>query len=350
MAKTKSKSQNCTTFNIYDFFNSPDTAEYCQSIGHTFNAVESAVIINQSATRTLEEKLEAYRTIIAEYPDMEIPEGNNHEQSDSFHKELGKVITYKEKLLKKFLSTEKDSVYQVYLILYGKEKLNRTNEFELQTFTTCEKATTAVVKYLKKYTKKKDYTLFSSYDCAYIKIFKIYSNKDVCMAVEINNLGQILEIEDNYNIIKEDGSGYFLESFFIDVPVPFKEGDLVEVHPGNHYTVFVLQNIIRDHPYHKDFILKSDTADMTAYFYYERGGNVNYECIHFYPDLRYCRRELEGDQRILKYISLFKKKEIDMCMLLCFQKCIMLDEIIKEIKGHIRNFDFTWTKDKLFEK
>lgn len=28
---------------IYDFFDSPDVAKYCQSIGHTFNSVESAV-------------------------------------------------------------------------------------------------------------------------------------------------------------------------------------------------------------------------------------------------------------------------------------------------------------------
>jgi hypothetical protein len=59
--------------NIYAFFNSPDVAEYCQSIGHSFNAVESAVMINQSDSRTLAEKHAAYRTIIAEYPDMEAP-------------------------------------------------------------------------------------------------------------------------------------------------------------------------------------------------------------------------------------------------------------------------------------
>jgi hypothetical protein len=57
--------------NIYDFFNSPDVAEHCQSIGHKFNAVESAVMVFKSKSRTLAEKHVAYRAIIAEFPDME---------------------------------------------------------------------------------------------------------------------------------------------------------------------------------------------------------------------------------------------------------------------------------------
>ena len=44
------------------------------SIGHTFNAVESAVMINKSKSRSIAEKHAAYREIIANYPDMEIPD------------------------------------------------------------------------------------------------------------------------------------------------------------------------------------------------------------------------------------------------------------------------------------
>ena len=80
--------------NIFDFFNSPDVAAHCRSIGHALNSVESAVMINQSDSRTLAEKHAAYRAIIAEYPDMEIPEGNNHHHINSFHKSLEDIIIY----------------------------------------------------------------------------------------------------------------------------------------------------------------------------------------------------------------------------------------------------------------
>jgi len=72
--------------NIYDFFNSPDVAEYCQSIGHTFNAVECAVIVSQSRKHSFEEKIHAYEAIIARCPDMKLERGNNHDEHESFHK------------------------------------------------------------------------------------------------------------------------------------------------------------------------------------------------------------------------------------------------------------------------
>lgn len=44
--------------NIYDFFNSPDVAEYCQSIGHKFNAVEAAVKVIDARLAVHDEKSE----------------------------------------------------------------------------------------------------------------------------------------------------------------------------------------------------------------------------------------------------------------------------------------------------
>jgi hypothetical protein len=362
MAKTKSKLQNCTTFNIYDFFNSPDTAEYCQSIGHKFNAVESAVMINNSRTRTLKEKMDAFRTIIAEYPDMEVPKGFNHGYSESFHKELEKVIDYKEKLFEKFFSTEYGAVYTVSINFSGR---NPTGKFDDVIFSTFETALAAALKCLDENTNDSS-NRGLQYEFLDFWICKKYFDSEDFMRVYANRTGEILEIDNYYEMSGEDEEeeendevnetenyGDYLESFFIDVPVPFKTGDLVEIPNSNRYNrmgdVFVLKYIIRDHPYHKNFILIQDTADMTAYLYYEAKGNLNYECTHFYPDLRYCRRELEGHQRILKYVSLFQMDKIDLCMLLSIQKCLMLDEIIKDIKGYIRNFDFSWTNDKLFE-
>jgi len=288
--------------NIYDFFNSPDVAEYCQSIGHTLNAVECAVMINHSDKRTLEEKLEAYRTIIAEYPDMEIPEAFNHGHIKSFHKALEGVITFEEKLLEKFLSTEPGAIYQV----------------EKDVFTSYEKALAEALE-----------------EC--FEISKKYLNNKAYISVNLSNTGKILNIgyRDDKNIFAnfDTKSGYLLETFYIDIPVPFKAGDLVECNHGMG-GVYVLKDIIRDNAeMHAKMLLTNDTSDMTAGIYYEDSGNIDCEIMHFYPDLRYCRRELEGEKRILKYVSLYEQKKLCLCGLLKVQKYLMLNERAKELKN-----------------
>lgn len=98
---------------IFDFFNSPDVAEHCRKIGCTFNAVESAVIINQNDTHTLAEKHIAYKTILAEYPDMEA-NGFLLGPIESFHEELRNLLKNEERLIGIFLTTEPGAFYKTY--------------------------------------------------------------------------------------------------------------------------------------------------------------------------------------------------------------------------------------------
>jgi hypothetical protein len=46
-------------FNVYDYFNSPDVIEHCQEIGHSFNALESAIMVSKNSSKSLTEKHEA---------------------------------------------------------------------------------------------------------------------------------------------------------------------------------------------------------------------------------------------------------------------------------------------------
>ncbi len=227
---------------IYKFFNSRDVAEHCRSIGHRFNAVESAVMVSRSNSHTMAEKLAAYREIIAEYPDMEIPKGNNHGYIPSFHKALEILIAHEER----------------------------------ETGAAC------------------------------------------------------------LNTIDEDYESELL-SLFIDVPVPFKRGDLAETDDGDWMgSVFVIQDLCRDNAEwnaQSERILRSDLMDMTANVFYESDGLINCECVHFYPDLRYCRRELTGGERILKYVSLFIQDKLCLCGLLKIQQYLSLDAGIQALKA-----------------
>jgi len=331
--------------NIYDFFNSPDAAKHCQSIGHTFNVVESAVMINQSRSRTLTEKHAAYRTIIAEYTDMSLPKAINHGYIRSFKEELEKVIAYEQHSAEHFLTPESGAVYQVSIYCR-----NTDDPWELDLFSTYEKALDNALEIL-----NDDENMrygYSSQNFMYMRICKIYLDQDsenqISASAKVSKSGEIISINEN-GIFPPEKVHTLLESIYIYVPVPFKRGDLVEYRDGYYMgDVYVLQDICFNHPeQHTRSLLKGDTSDMTAWVFYEHKGIVNCECIHFYPDLRYCRRELKGETQILKYISLQMQEKLCLCDLLKIQKYLLLDKKVSELKD---DHELKYQLDKIGDK
>ena len=316
--------------NIYDFFNSPDVAAYCQSIGHTFNAVESAVMVSQSKTKTMAEKLAAYRTIIAEYPDMALPDGYNPGYYESFHEVLEDFITNEEQLLEKFIKPEPNAVY-----------LARLDKYDSGIFKSYEKAFKDALEHFE--------------DEKYCIVRKVYIESDKYFQAEISKSGEIMDISGSYtdDIVKKNENFYPLLSVYIDVPVPFKRGDLVETdNDGWMGDVYVLQKICRDDfEYNSKAIYHYDLTDMNAGVHCEVGGLVRCEDLYFYPDLRYCRKELEGKQRILKYVSLHLQDKLCLCSLLKIQKYLWADEIRSELKndGDLE-YQLEEIKDKLLSE
>lgn len=121
---------------IYDFFNSPDVAAYCRSIDKKLNALESAVMINQSEKRTLAEKHAAYRVILAEYEDIRIPKSLHHEEADSFHKVLATILAQEERSKNRFMEGGQGALYQAN-VYFTDEREGATQD---AVFTTFEKA------------------------------------------------------------------------------------------------------------------------------------------------------------------------------------------------------------------
>ena len=317
-----------SSFDIYSFFNSPDVAEHCKNISHTFNAFESAVMINQCNTKTLEEKLTAYRIIINEYPDMEVPPGlNRKEHIPSFHETLGQIIEHEEQKLKKFLECEPLAVYRVNV----KHKDRGRGHYPSEVFSSCEKAVAHAATYL--YDAKRagecegeDY--ISGYVRLQVNKFYIDSkNHDMATLTISGETIEVLRFGPPY----EDEPTQILDCY-INIPVPFKKGDLVECDEGGGYmgNIFVLRGLSCDSPNHEKWVMYNDTTDMTADVYYLVDDQVNCEAMHFYPNLRYCQRELEGDERILKYVSLFVQDGICLCELLVAQKLLLADKVRTE--------------------
>jgi len=313
--------------NIYDFFNSPDVAEFCRSIGHTFNTVESAVMVSQSKKRTLAEKLAAYRTIIAEYPDMELPSGNNHDYYESFHKALRNFIIHEERLLEKYIKPEQDAVYIPFINgdYHRRTDIHKTYE-------------NAITDALESVENGKKYT-----------VQKAYLDSDKYFEAKFSKSGEIVSVSGYYDdeLLKSKEFDIF-SSIYIDVPVPFKRGDLVEVDDSSYLGgVYVLLNMCRDDKENSKRIFRADLTDMTAWVHYMCGDSIDCECMHFYPDLQYCRRELEGEQRLLKYVSLYLQDKLCLCSLLKIQKYLSAEEIMNGLKN---DHDLTYQLERINDK
>ena len=183
------------------------------------------------------------------------------------------------------------------------------------------------------------------------------------IGVKVSRCGQIISVYQNdasqSDINTKYGVPDILDSIFIDVPIPFKNGDLVEIiSDGPMFGIFkqpyggvyVLQGTVKEFIGYTGMLFRTDIMDMTADVFYEVNGSVECECIHFYPDLQYCRRELDGEKRILKYISLYEQEKICLCSLLKIQKLIMLDETIDHLKSNYNlHKQLEQINDKLLE-
>ena len=99
---------------IYSFIRSRDVAEYCRSIGKTWNPFEMAVIIGRSDRHSLPDKHAAWHELIADYPDMEIPTIFAHDDVcyGRLHQSLADLIDYEERALELFKKPEDDTCYK----------------------------------------------------------------------------------------------------------------------------------------------------------------------------------------------------------------------------------------------
>ena len=106
-------------------------------------------------------------------------------------------------------------------------------------------------------------------------------------------------------------------TIWINVPTPFKKGDIVDT--NSQYGKGVIYYICNQD---EDFVKsaengeKSDSSDMTCYCLFLDGTQIYWECCHAYDQIEYCENNLEGFERILKAISSLMTNEIsvDLCI------------------------------------
>lgn len=313
---------------IYSFINSLDISEYCRKIKKIWTPFEMAVIIGISK-RPMSEKLTAWRWLIMDYPYMSTPEGYHHESYPSLHKKLEQAIAYEEVYEKRAFAVlkqhDRDAVYSYKID--GSDWKSVFTDFDLafsyiKNHYECEEAHTIQVKkfFLNDADNKKGgIQACLDYDGSLISI-DIYASEELR--------------EKWFSDVAYGASLIFSDDFYVIIPTPFKRGDILTIKNyfmGKEPIIFVLNSIDYDDPKANEKRLRyeGDSTDMTAGGYFMGGdGILTQELIIPYSDCEYYRGKLEGENRLLQYISWYLRDEIALPALLIMCSRIMLEHHI----------------------
>ena len=303
---------------IYSFIRSKDVAAHCREIGKTWNTYEMAVIIGRSH-RTIAEKHEAWCELIKSYPDMPTPEN----RFKSIHEEIEKLMDIQECELTLFMTPEIGAFYKHTI---PSDDIARWSKYTYQCF---EDALLAA----------KD--SWKNVDVPEICVVKVFAKTDdntpeITATANADRDGNILFLwfsgrqEDLAKMFPsatiDDMDDYICSDYtYIDIPTPFKRGDILI---WRRY-IFVLDSLDSDNPERLE-----ENVERSSGYNYETGGlgyfvNDNGGLYGDHVDgndtYRYYRGKLEGNNRLLHYVSLYFKGEIDIAALLCMQCRIILE-------------------------
>ena len=213
---------------IYKYINSKDTREYLRNINYKFNVKEALFIINHSFDITIEEKHKLLKEVMNEYDDIAYKE----------HKSLYDIININRKRREEaldFFINDKDTYVYTFTIYFSD-----IEEYESDIFFS---SLDEVKKYLEKNKKElfyeswRDINKTVEFDFVEVKKYKIDSDKYIG-SIALNEALDIVYINISSDIIKYS-VGYELKeldaeditsSFFLNIPTPFKKGDIL-IHP-----------------------------------------------------------------------------------------------------------------------
>ena len=296
---------------VYSLINSRAIGDYCREIEHKFNTEELAVLIFRNKRMSIDEKIAAYKDLIDNYPDMEVIKRINCEHYDSVKDMIKGEINRLEQLRNKLLKNEENVAYTYLEFNKSTSKYERGVELRnlSKTFEDVHKKVNDAI-------EEYDDTLM-------YKIIKksLVDDKDEIIAEYIvenkkSKLVNIIDVNDNFLDI---------DNIFLNIPTPFKKGDILvswsdtpfkEGILPNQEDIFVLDWLCTWQENLNELLKKGnkDSSDMCAqgYYIYDEDSEAFIREIKWdYDSFEYFDGELKGINRILKGISSLKKDKID---------------------------------------
>ncbi|MCL2153155.1 MAG: hypothetical protein FWH57_09415 [Oscillospiraceae bacterium] len=299
--------------NIYEYLTSPDIAAHCEKIGHVFNPLEMAVIVELS-NKPMKEKHVAWREIIADYPDMPIQESVNFKARDSLHNYLLELIAIEEKAIEGFYTQSNDVIYRSSFFRFYGDNKNFPVGFP-ECYLTAQNAISAAQQDLESIID----SVREIYICKDQIKNEAYSIRDPDHPIGalFDYFGNLLGLE--YIPLGLDKSFPktsidLLSDIFVHIPVPFEKGDLVTMDIDKpRVLVWTPQWGGTRHP-SEDCLSghQSYGSYIFAQCYYFDNDHLILDYIKYKPlNLQYFKGELEGQERFLEYLSKYMKAKDD---------------------------------------
>ncbi len=353
----KLKNQGEVKKDIYSYIRSQDVAEHCRSIGKTWNTLEIAVIIDRS-NHTIAEKHAAWQELIDHYPDMSSMPNASKVLFDSTHKVIAARMEYERKIIEQFKTPGNGAIYTYGPHTWGTpffttfEKaladLNETwlkrddldkyfeNKVANELIDGWTQSGMPYVRYAKTIPDADKYSITGVFDCDG-NPYQVWSWVD-------DDIRDELFPGVTFNMPMELN---FADRFFIDIPIPFKRGDLLtcagqtaksnlimncanQSTPRQYSNVFVLGSFMSENPERLEKCLRGEFADGVEMIgngmFVDTGGHLFGTEAGSYDCFEYFKGKLEGPDRLLHYVHLFMNDKISLPALLGMERRIIAEE------------------------
>lgn len=324
---------------ILSFVNSNTIREHLRNINYEFNSIEVAWLIFYCKHLTYIEKKAAWMELMETMPDMEFTDDRVPDWK-TIYEMTRAYIKVTDEDIECFYREDADTDYvYMYSYRYNGDWCD-DEEFETvyRSLEACENAMCSLFAELdgnREYDSAK-----TGVEYYYIRKQALDDPENICQLMFTPN-GNVKEV--SRSPIVDDVSNrarlWSFDNLWLDFPTPFKKGDIVWV-PKSDRSInwdcdggFVLKRLSTWEPL--EFIAKhGDYTDMNGIGYFlNPDGTIYQEVMINYMDLEYYDGPYDRhpNERILPALSKYIKGEIELDLLLCAYKKVVLDIISDDI-------------------
>ena len=313
---------------IAEYVNSRDVAEFLIDVRYGFSLIEAAWLIYHSKNHAMEERHNALMSLRETYADVNI-DLEDEEYKGSLFAYIDGLIERENKLISMFFDSESPATYS-YSFYNGKEWIDDDDIFT--SFEDCFDA----------------FGEDMGFEPKFVRIVKKYTgrlgNKIACkLTVDKRPIDIVCDsfvdnplLDEAYEIF--DGSLFYYLEKEINIPTPFKEGDIVECAdckygaPSSFGGRFVLTRsgcgAETDAFRMMQYISQKNTRP-DGYFVLEDMGIYRAPMYDIF-DYEYSREELAGEERFLTPLSKYFKGEMELGGLLATYKMTLGETMAKK--------------------
>ena len=295
--------------NEYDLINSKAISEHCRNIRHKFNTEELAVLIYRSKRMNIVEKIDAYNELIEKYADMPMIKHLHCGPYDSVKECIRQEIARLNDVYSKLKISDEDNYYKLGAFYISSGRFDNSS----RVYRTYEDAIKAVTKEIEE-----------DADISEFRIMKKSFSTEEDITAEFyvkDKISKLVYIYDSNNSYPD------LASIFLNIPTPFKRGDLLysnsntPFHTGfipNCNNVFCINWMITWEDDIADRIIKGclDESDMMGSGYYIYEDDLIQEHCYEYDSWEFYEGKLTGMERIPKGVSNLIQDKIEINLFL----------------------------------